>query len=279
MWRPLLTLSALVVSAPLLAIEVPQAPHLVVSGYAEQKAEPDMLTLNVAVTALEKQGIKAKQQVDTKVAAFFGQLESLGIKRSDVEAGNLVISPEYQYPQNKQPEMVGYRAQRQLAVKLYQLDKLSQLMDTALKAGLESVSQIEYGLKSPQVIKEQARLGAVADATSKAESLAKAFGMKLGKVYSVEYRNSSPMPVYTRAMKAAAAPAADMMENSYQQQQISITDNVEAVFLLEFHQLFLLAVFIFGVLFLNFLHLRLDCSHLCRRFLLLDGQRHHYQLD
>ena len=41
------------------------------------------------------------------------------------------------------------------------------------------------------------------------------------------------MPIYSRAMKAAAAPAADMAENSYQQQQISITDNVEAVFLLE----------------------------------------------
>ncbi|MFM4918045.1 SIMPL domain-containing protein [Aeromonas dhakensis] len=234
MWRPLLTLSALVVSAPLFAIEVPQAPHLVVSGYAEQKAEPDMLTLNVSVTALEKQGIKAKQQVDGKVAAFFGQLEGLGIKRTDVEAGNLVISPEYQYPQNKKPELVGYRAQRQLAVKLYQLDKLSELMDTALKAGLESVSQIEYGLKAPQAMKEQARLGAVEDARSKAESLAKAFGMKLGKVYSVEYRNNTPMPIYSRALKAAAmSPAADMLENSYQQQQISITDNVEAVFLLE----------------------------------------------
>ncbi|MBL0634835.1 SIMPL domain-containing protein [Aeromonas dhakensis] len=234
MWRPLLTLSALVVSVPLFAIEVPQAPHLVVSGYAEQKAEPDMLTLNVSVTALEKQGIKAKQQVDGKVAAFFGQLEGLGIKRTDVEAGNLVISPEYQYPQNKKPELVGYRAQRQLAVKLYQLDKLSELMDTALKAGLESVSQIEYGLKTPQAMKEQARLGAVEDARSKAESLAKAFGMKLGKVYSVEYRNNTPMPIYSRALKAAAmSPAADMMENSYQQQQISITDNVEAVFLLE----------------------------------------------
>lgn len=234
MWRPLLTLSALVVSAPLFAIEVPQAPHLVVSGYAEQKAEPDMLTLNVSVTALEKQGIKAKQQVDGKVAAFFGQLEGLGIKRTDVEAGNLVISPEYQYPQNKKPELVGYRAQRQLAVKLYQLDKLSELMDTALKAGLESVSQIEYGLKTPQAMKEQARLGAVEDARSKAESLAKAFGMKLGKVYSVEYRNNTPMPIYSWALKAAAmSPAADMMENSYQQQQISITDNVEAVFLLE----------------------------------------------
>ncbi|MBL0533243.1 SIMPL domain-containing protein [Aeromonas dhakensis] len=234
MWRPLLTLSALVVSAPLFAIEVPQASHLVVSGYAEQKAEPDMLTLNVSVTALEKQGIKAKQQVDGKVAAFFGQLEGLGIKRTDVEAGNLVISPEYQYPQNKKPELVGYRAQRQLAVKLYQLDKLSELMDTALKAGLESVSQIEYGLKAPQAMKEQARLGAVEDARSKAESLAKAFGMKLGKVYSVEYRNNTPMPIYSRALKAAAmSPAADMMENSYQQQQISITDNVEAVFLLE----------------------------------------------
>ncbi|WP_176452841.1 SIMPL domain-containing protein [Aeromonas sp. A35_P] len=235
MWRPLLTLSALVISAPLFALEVPQAPHLVVSGYAEQKAEPDMLTLNVSVTALEKQGIKAKQQVDGKVAAFFGQLEGLGIKRTDVEAGNLVISPEYQYPQNKKPELVGYRAQRQLAVKLYQLDKLSELMDTALKAGLESVSQIEYGLKAPQAMKEQARLGAVEDAKSKAESLAKAFGMKLGKVYSVEYRNNTPMPVYSRALKVAAmaAPAAEMVDNSYQQQQITVTDNVEAVFLLE----------------------------------------------
>ncbi|MEN9586393.1 MAG: hypothetical protein RLZZ616_3399, partial [Pseudomonadota bacterium] len=91
------------------------------------------------------------------------------------------------------------------------------------------------GLKSPQTIKEQARVGAVEDAKIKAESLAKAFGMKLGKVYSVEYRNNTPMPVYSRALKEAvmAAPAADMMENSYQQQQISITDNVEAVFLLE----------------------------------------------
>ncbi|MBL0626379.1 SIMPL domain-containing protein [Aeromonas jandaei] len=236
MWRPLLTLSALVVGAPLFALEVPQAPHLVVSGYAEQKVEPDMLTLNVSVTAQEKQGLKAKQLVDTKVAAFFGQLEGLGIKRSDVEAGNLVVSPEYQYAENKKPELLGYRAQRQLAVKLYQLDKLSQLMDTALKAGLESVSQIEYGLKSPQTVKEQARLGAVEDAKSKAESLAKAFGMKLGKVYSVEYRNASPIPVYSQNLRVKtmmAAPAADMAANSYQQQQITVTDNIDAVFLLE----------------------------------------------
>ena len=238
MWRPLLTLSALVVSAPLLAIEVPQAPHLVVSGYAEQKTEPDMLTLNVAVSALDKQGLKAKQQVDTKVAAFFSQLEGLGIKRSDVEAGNLMVSPEYQYGENKKPVLLGYRAQRQLAVKLYQLDKLSPLMDTALKAGLESVSQIEYGLKSPQVIKEQARVNAVEDAKTKAESLAKAFGMKLGKVYSVEYRNASPITAYSRNLKvvqamAMAAPAADMADNSYQQQQITVSDNIEAVFLLE----------------------------------------------
>lgn len=109
-------------------------------------------------------------------------------------------------------------------------------MDTALKAGLESVSQIEYGLKSPQVIKEQARLNAVEDAKTKAESLAKAFGMKLGKVYSVEYRNASPITAYSRNLKmlqAMAAPAADMADNSYQQQQITVSDNIEAVFLLE----------------------------------------------
>ena len=68
MWRPLLTLSALVISAPCLPLKCRKPP----SGgerLCRAKAEPDMLTLNVSVTALEKQGIKAKQQVDGKVAA------------------------------------------------------------------------------------------------------------------------------------------------------------------------------------------------------------------
>ncbi|MGY4013955.1 SIMPL domain-containing protein [Aeromonas molluscorum] len=234
MWRSILSLCLFCTSAATMAIEVPQAPHLLVSGNAEQKVEPDMLTLRVAVTALEKKGIDAKQQVDKRVAAFFGQLEGLGIKRSDVEAGNLVISPEYQYPQNRKPELAGYRAQRQLAVKLYQLDKLSQLMDAALKSGLESVSQIEFGLKDPQAAREQARVSAVQDARAKAESLAKAFGVTLGKVYSIEYRNAAPMPVYGRGLKMAAMAAApEAADASYEQQEISITDNVEAVFLID----------------------------------------------
>ncbi|WP_438405224.1 SIMPL domain-containing protein, partial [Aeromonas hydrophila] len=100
------------------------------------------------------------------------------------------------------------------------------------------VSQIEYGLKSPQVIKEQARLNAVEDAKTKAESLAKAFGMKLGKVYSVEYRNASPITAYSRNVNVVqamemAAPEPDMAESNSQQQQITVSDNIEAVFLLE----------------------------------------------
>ena len=88
--------------------------------------------------------------------------------------------------------MVGYRAQRQLAVKLYQLDKLSQLMDTALKA-VWVRHPGEYGLKSPQVIKEAGTPWRGGECHGKARvSANQAFGMKLGKVCSVEYRNSSP---------------------------------------------------------------------------------------
>ncbi|MFM4648992.1 SIMPL domain-containing protein [Aeromonas bivalvium] len=234
MWRSVFSLCLFCSSATAWAVALPEAPHLLVSGYAEQKVEPDMLTLRVAVTALEKKGIDAKQQVDSRVAAFFGQLEGLGIKRSDVEAGNLVISPEYQYPQNRKAELVGYRAQRQLAVKLYQLDKLSQLMDTALKSGLESVSQIEFGLKDPLAAREQARISAVEDARAKALSLAKAFGVTLGKVYSIEYRSATPTPVYARGLKMGAMAAApEAADASYEQHEISISDNVEAVFLLD----------------------------------------------
>lgn len=234
MWHPLFVFFTLLVSSPLLAIEVPLMPHLLVSGYAEQNNEPDMLTFNIEVNVLDKQGLKAKQQVDKKVGTFLRQLEKFGIKSNDVEAGNLVVSPEYQYSDNKRPMLLGYRAQRYLNVKLYQLDKLSALMDSALNAGLVSVSQIEYGLKSPQAIREQVRGRAVEDAKTKAESLAKAFGMKLGKIYSVEYLNRSPITAYSTTLKSGDIVNASMMEdNSYQQQQVKVTDDIKVVFLLE----------------------------------------------
>ena len=138
--------------------------------------------------------------MDTKVAAFFGQLESLGISAA-MWASNLVISPSIGIPRTKQPEMVGYRAQRPAGgLKLYQLDKLQPV--DGHRPPSNPVADLNTASKSPQVIKEQARLGAVADATSKAVST-KAFGMKQ---QGVQRRVSQqfPVPVYSRAMKAAA---------------------------------------------------------------------------
>ncbi|MDO2950027.1 SIMPL domain-containing protein [Aeromonas simiae] len=234
MRKHLLPLSFLAMSLPALSLEVPTAPHIIVNGMAEYKSEPDMATLSVSVSALQKEGLKAKQQVDSKVAAFFSKLEAMGIERSDVEAGNLVVSPEYQYEANKRPQLIGHRAQRQLAIKLYQMDKLSELIDTALAAGLESVSQVVYGLKNAQDAKDKVRLEAVNDAKHKAEMLAQSFGMKLGKVYSVEYRSAMPMPVYARSLKMMA-PAAqnESADTGYQQQSITFTDSVDAAFTLE----------------------------------------------
>ncbi|KUE79953.1 SIMPL domain-containing protein [Aeromonas schubertii] len=233
MFKSILPLSVLFLLSPAWAIEAPTAAHVSVSGVAERKVEPDMATLSVSVTALQKDGLKAKQQVDAKVAAFFGKLEGLGIKRSDVDAGNLVVSPEYQYAPEKKPQLLGYRAQRQLSVRLYQLEKLSQLMETALGAGLETVSQIEYGLKDAKEEKEKVRLAAVEDAKAKAQSLANGFGAKLGKIYAVEYDAQQPAPVYGRNYKMMAMAAPDAQENTYQQQSIVLSDRVEAVFLLE----------------------------------------------
>ncbi len=107
-------------------------------------------------------------------------------------------------------------------------------MDSALNSGLESVSQIEYGLKSPQTIREQVRQWAVEDAKTKADSLAKAFWMKLGKIYSVEYLNRSPITAYSSVLKSGYIVNTLMVEdNSYQQQQVKVTDDIKIVFLLE----------------------------------------------
>ena len=106
-------------------------------------------------------------------------------------SGNLVIFPEYRYPENQEPILLVYRGQRQIAIKLYALDKLSNLIDIALEAGIGSVSNIEYGLKFSQELKDKARLNALADAKHKAQFLAKEFGVKLGEVHRIDYRSRS----------------------------------------------------------------------------------------
>ena len=206
------------------------APHIVTTGSAEIRVPADMATLDFSISLLEKETLKARQAVDARVAAFVNALEAAGFKRQDLVAGNLQLSPEYVYTDNQKPKPNGYRATRQVSVRLYQLERVSQIIDVALKSGLESVQRIQYGVRDETRYLNQVRQQAIEDSKSKANELAKAYTMTLGKVYSIQYNTTMPQRpmVMGKMMMAEAAPA-----DSYIADDIRFSDNVSVVFNLD----------------------------------------------
>lgn len=211
--------------------EVPEGPHVVTSGQATVDARPDIATLSIMVNVSSKDAADAKKQADDRVAQYFDFLQKNGIEKKDIDAANLSTQPEYDYTKEGKSILKGYRAVRQVQVTLRQLDKLNELLDGALKSGLNEIRAVELGVTNPENYKDQARKAAMDNATKQAAALAEGFNAKLGPVYSIRYHvaNYQPMPM-ARMYKAAAASADTTAQQTYEQQSIHFDDQVDVVF-------------------------------------------------
>ena len=188
------------------ADELPNGPHVVTSGKATVDARPDIATLSIVVNVSSKDAADAKKQADGRVQQYFDFLQKNSIEKKDIDAANLSTQPEYDYTKEGKSVLKGYRAVREVQVTLRHLDKLNDLLDGALKSGLNEIRSVELGVANPNDYKQQARKAAIKNATQQASELAEGFNAKLGSIYSIRYQvsNYQPMPM-ARMYKAAAA--------------------------------------------------------------------------
>ncbi|MDO6544177.1 oxidative stress defense protein [Photobacterium sanguinicancri] len=203
-------------------------PHLVTQGNGEVTVTADMAILHVEVAEKRETAKEAKQAVDKAVVAFMARLEKQGVKREDIKSANISLNPEYTYPKNKEPKLIGYRANRQVTVTVNQLAKLNTYLDGSLVDGINRIQNIELKNSKETEIKQQARLAAIKDAQAKAESIASGFGESLDGVWKITYLTQNAQPYYAQA-RMAAYSANDAAE-SYQNDQLVIKDRVDVVF-------------------------------------------------
>lgn len=213
-----------------LAGELPNGPHVVTSGQASVEAHPDIATLSIVVNVSSKDAADAKKQADDRVRQYFDFLQKNSIEKKDIDAANISTQPEYDYTKEGKSVLKGYRAVRQVQVTLRKLDKLNELLDGALKSGLNEIRSVELGVANPDSYKDQARKAAIDNARQQAAALAEGFQAKLGTVYSIRYHvaNYQPMPM-ARMYKAAASPDTSAQQ-TYEQQSIHFDDQVDVVF-------------------------------------------------
>ena len=207
-----------------------------VNGVGSVSAPPDLVELNLGVTATADTVSEARQSAAEAMTAVIGYLVGSGVATSDIRTQHISIQPQYDWQEiieeglrRSERVLTGYQVSNTVQVLVREMDRSSELLDGAVVAGgdLIRVNGITFTIEDTSELAKQAREMAVADALVKAAELASYSGVILGPM--VYLSEVSAQPVFAeRAFAAVAADSSVSTPISPGEQEVRIT--VRAVF-------------------------------------------------
>ena len=209
--RPLIFALALVLMPlPAFADDADNPGLVAVTGEGSAYLAPDMAVITLTVT---RQETTARAALDANSAAMGQVLEAMkadGIAERDLQTSGFSINPQYQYPKNEEPRVVGYQVSNSLTVRVRDLDQLGTIIDKSVTLGVNQGGQIRFTNDDPSDAITKARTAAVQDAREKATTLTEAAGVDLGRIVNISEQSSRPQPIPMVSQRASfeAADAA-----------------------------------------------------------------------
>ncbi len=194
-----------------------------VTGEGKVSLKPDIATITVGIQAPGTSVKAAQDQINVSINKVSSAIKQLGVKDADIQTTNYNINPEYDYTNGQ--KIKGYTASTNLFVKVRQVDKVNQVIDTATSNGANQVGGINFDIDDKSKVENEARQKAVLDAKKKAEDAAKIAGFKLGKIVNYSENNpNSPIPFYSaRAMDVKAEGAPTQVEPGSTDVTVTVT--------------------------------------------------------
>jgi uncharacterized protein len=178
-----------------------------VTAMGEATVSPDLAVVSFAVSGSGKQLAPTREDVNARSSSVLAKLRELGVAEGDLNAPDVGIHPEYDY--RKGQRLTGYRVVRQMTAKVRDLDGLGDVLDGLIAAGANEVHGANMIAADPSGADHEALRAAIVAARAKAEALAEAGGVALGRLVRVEEEPSHGSPMPRMRMMATAEMAAD----------------------------------------------------------------------
>ena len=185
-----------------------------VTGRGEVAVEPDLAILSAGVEARAITVELARGQAAEAMDLIMQVLSGRGIQSVDIRTSAFSIFPEYTFnDRTRQQELVGYRVNNQVSVKIRDIAGVGPIIDEVAAAGgdLVRIQGVSFTVEDTTVLESQAREKAVQDLMAKAQQFAQLAGVQLGKpVYLSEGSGFTPVvnQAFAERSFAAAAPLA-----------------------------------------------------------------------
>jgi len=197
-------------ATPALAQTVVPPSVISVTGEATVSVPPDQAQIDGGVTSEAKTAREASDANNTAMGKVLLALKGAGIEEKDVQTSRLSLQPQSAPNRPGPSAIVSYRASNRVTVRLRDVTKVANVIDTLVGAGANEIGGINFVVTQASKLLDEAREQAIADARRKAEIYAKAAGVTLGAPLSIA-EQGSPGPIPFRKMAvgmAASAPVA-----------------------------------------------------------------------
>jgi uncharacterized protein YggE len=205
----LIPVFALLASAPALAQTPADLPAAIsVSGEARISVPPDLAFVDAGVATDAKTAREASEANNVAMGKVMAALKGANIDPKDIQTSRLSLQPQYAPNRSGPSPIVGYRASNRVTVRIRDITKVANVIDTLVGAGANDIGNVNFEVSDASKLLDDAREKAVADARRKAEIYAKAAGVTLGAPLSIS-EEGAPQPIFRGKMAvpmAAAAP-------------------------------------------------------------------------
>jgi uncharacterized protein YggE len=197
-------LAALAAVSPAAAQERGRVIAVIADGQA--RAEPDVAILNAGVQADGQTAREALDGANGQMQNVLAALQGLGIAQEDIQTSGVnlftLTAPEKPGPGGL-PEVIGYRASNNVTVTIRDLSRVDAVLDAVVGAGANNLGGLHFTVSDTAAMHERALADAVGQARPLAEAIAKAAGLPLGEIESVEELSTFGGPIPAAAGKGA----------------------------------------------------------------------------
>jgi uncharacterized protein YggE len=184
---------------------------ITVNGSGIASSVPDRAQFDFGVTTTAKSASEALAANTAAMTKVVAALKAHGIADADLQTSVVSLSPSYN---TSQTTITGYSATNTVTAVIRNLNQAGAIIDAAVSAGANQVNGPNLTTEDQHTLDQQALRAAVADAHTRATTIATANNVSLGTVQTITETTTNPIPI--TAAGRTAAPSTPIQPGTIQ---------------------------------------------------------------
>jgi uncharacterized protein len=204
--------------------------RLDINATGETTRVPDVAIISAGVVSRSATATAALQDTADKMQKMIAALKRAGVESRDVQTSNVSLNPEYRYPENQAPQLVGYTASNSVTIRFRDIRNSGKILDVLVGQGSNQISGPNLVVDKPEAALDEARTKAIAEGRARADLYARSLGMRVVRVVSVNESGGyyAPPPAPPPApMMARMEAASTKIEPGEQKLQVNLAMTFE----------------------------------------------------